>query len=114
MTGAELAERIRSPDESHRAAADRVRHWTTLGILSPIGKRHPGTGKTREYSDSEAARAIVINALVAVGLPASRAVDIVTPLLQSGNRKLTYPLDAVVGLTVAIEPLSLRESFKIV
>jgi hypothetical protein len=52
LTVAEIAEKIRRPHEDMRAAGDRIRNWTREGLLSPVGEKHPGTGKVRRYPQS--------------------------------------------------------------
>ena len=62
LTVAEIAERIRRPHEDMRAAGDRIRNWTREGLLTPVGEKHPGTGKVRRY----AADALIEAALLQV------------------------------------------------
>ena len=40
--------------------ARQVRHWTNLGLLSPVGKRHTGTGIRRQYSANEVRKAAIL------------------------------------------------------
>lgn len=75
FTAGQLAEIIRGPDDPDSIAVlgapadrstvnERIRHWTRLGLLSPIGpERYPGTGVHRRYDAGAAIDAAVLNAL---------------------------------------------------
>ena len=60
----ELAEQVRrGPDEDVRIAADRVRSWTREGLLTTVGEKNPGTGKSRQYHRKALVEAALLQAL---------------------------------------------------
>jgi hypothetical protein len=75
FTAGELAEIVRGPDDPDTVAVlgapadrstinERIRHWTRLGLLSPLGpERYPGTGVHRRYGAEVAVDAAILNAL---------------------------------------------------
>ncbi|GEM_PF-2138406 len=46
-------------DEAARFAR-QLRYWTNLGLISPIGKKHTGTGVSRRYSADEVRKAAIL------------------------------------------------------
>jgi DNA-binding transcriptional MerR regulator len=69
LSVAELAEVIRRPEVDRAAVVERLRHWTSIGMLEPEGDLNPGTGKRREYDDSAIFAAAILNALADLGIP---------------------------------------------
>jgi DNA-binding transcriptional MerR regulator len=67
LTVAALAELIRRDDADPSGVIERLRHWTTEGLLVPIGDRNPGSGKPRTYADSAVFDAAILNTLADVG-----------------------------------------------
>jgi hypothetical protein len=69
LSARELAQRIaaRSGGESD-TLFERVRHWTREGLLNVDGELNPGTGRNREYPESELGKARVLNALAELGI----------------------------------------------
>ena len=49
LTAGEIAVRIQEPGEDLKVIAERLRTWTKEGLLKPIGKRNPGTGRHHQY-----------------------------------------------------------------
>jgi DNA-binding transcriptional MerR regulator len=69
LTVREIADRIvRTPGVDKAALIERLRHWTREGLLTPIGDKHPGTGRQRQYNDSAVFDAAILNALADHGL----------------------------------------------
>jgi DNA-binding transcriptional MerR regulator len=68
LTVSEIAERIAKPGASKAALIERIRHWTRERLISPIGKRSPGTGRHRVYDESVLEDAVVLNAMADMGL----------------------------------------------
>ena len=65
----ELAERIGLPGESPVRVLNRVRNWTKLGLLKPIGDRPSGGGRAFLYSDDALLDATVLQLFHAAGIP---------------------------------------------
>jgi MerR HTH family regulatory protein len=61
---AELAAEI----EVKQLLFDRVRHWTREGLLTPVGDKNPGTGRSRFYDESAVSKARVLNSLTEFGM----------------------------------------------
>jgi hypothetical protein len=73
ITVREIAEKVRRPGEDVARVVERIRNWTDLGLLAPVGRKNPGTGKHRVYASSSLADALVLSILTdAVGLQAFR------------------------------------------
>jgi hypothetical protein len=71
VTVREIADRICRRGEDTVRLVDRIRKWTDLGLLVPIGKKSPGTGRHRLYAKSSVADALVLSILTdATGLQA--------------------------------------------
>jgi DNA-binding transcriptional MerR regulator len=68
FTVGELVERIAKRGQSKAALNERIRHWTRERLLSPIGKRNPGTGRHRTYHDTALLDAALLNELADMGL----------------------------------------------
>jgi DNA-binding transcriptional MerR regulator len=69
FTVAAMAELIRNDDVDPAAAIERLRTWTTEGLLTPLGDRNPGSGKHRTYDESSAYDAAILNNLADAGFP---------------------------------------------
>jgi hypothetical protein len=71
ITVREIAEKVRRIDEDVAKVVDRIRNWTDEGLLTPKGRKNPGTGKHRVYPASSLADALVLSILTdAVGMQA--------------------------------------------
>jgi hypothetical protein len=65
----EIAEKIGRPGEDMRVVGDRIRNWTREGLLTPIGEKNPGTGRSRQYPETALLDALVLTTLTeSVGL----------------------------------------------
>jgi hypothetical protein len=65
----EIAEKIARSGEDMRVVGDRIRNWTREGLLTPIGERNPGTGRSRQYPETALLEALVLTAITeSVGL----------------------------------------------
>ena len=71
FTVSEIVERIAKPRRSKAVLNERIRHWTRERLLSPIGKRNPGTGRHRSYHDTAVLDAALLNELADMGLQIS-------------------------------------------
>jgi hypothetical protein len=79
LTARDVAEKIKRPGESLSAAISRLRNWAAVGLINPVGGRHPGTGRHRRYTPNAARDAILLQILTdRTRLP---AID-VEPLLR--------------------------------
>ncbi len=47
-------------EEESTAITRHIRHWTSLDLLVPVGDKHTGTGRNREYPVEEIYRAAVL------------------------------------------------------
>jgi hypothetical protein len=63
ITVSEIAERIRREDEDLTTVVDRLRNWTKEGLLQPLGKKNPGTGRKRRYPETAIIDALVLSFL---------------------------------------------------
>jgi hypothetical protein len=55
--------------EGTEKLARQLRHWTNVGLLSPVGKRNTGTGVSRLYSVDEVRRAALLVELAHYRIP---------------------------------------------
>ncbi|MGB9389009.1 MAG: hypothetical protein WCB70_03295 [Xanthobacteraceae bacterium] len=67
-TLSEIAEILADTPESKPALSERIRHWTREGLIQPIGLKHPGTGRHREYENFVLLEISVLEALAGLGL----------------------------------------------
>ena len=71
FTVSDIAEKIKRPDEDLGQATTRVRNWTKEGLLKPSGKANPGSGRARKHSKATLRDAVLMQALVNVGISAT-------------------------------------------
>jgi hypothetical protein len=87
LTVAALAEVIRNDNDNPAAVNERVRAWTSEGLLTPIGDRNPGSGKHRTYDESSAFDAAILSRLADFGLPIGRQRYFLMVLLCAESAK---------------------------
>ena len=63
LTVSEIVDRIAKPGQDKAALNERIRHWTRERLITPIGRRNPGTGRHRTYRDTTLLDAAVLNAM---------------------------------------------------
>ncbi|MEP0521434.1 MAG: hypothetical protein ABJO09_06440 [Hyphomicrobiales bacterium] len=66
--------RLLVPDGDEAALAKmmrQVRHWTALDLLRTAGPKATGTGVSRVYDEDELYKAVILEELVRVGVPAA-------------------------------------------
>ncbi len=68
LTVSEIAERIAKPGANKAALIERIRHWTRERLISPRGRRNPGTGRHRVYDESILEDVLILNAMADLGL----------------------------------------------
>jgi DNA-binding transcriptional MerR regulator len=69
-TVSELADRVGAKSPQQRDLwLRRLRHWTTMGVLAPVGDQHTGTGHARRYGEDALYTAAVLLRLGDLGLP---------------------------------------------
>jgi DNA-binding transcriptional MerR regulator len=68
FTAKELATRIARTEDAVQPAFERIRHWTREGLLSVDGELNPGTGRKREYAETEVVKAKTLNAMANFGI----------------------------------------------
>jgi len=71
----DIAVRIRRPHEDVVTVVDRIRGWTDVGLLKAVGEKHPGTGRKRRYPETTIYDALLLTALLDVGIDAVRATQ---------------------------------------
>src|SRR5258708_33650273 len=49
VTAKDIAEKIQRPGEELQVAVDRLRNWTREGLIKPVGTKHPGKGRAKQY-----------------------------------------------------------------
>jgi len=69
-TVSELADRVGAKSPQQRDLwLRRLRHWTTMGVLTPVGDQHTGTGHARRYGEDALYTAAALLRLGDLGLP---------------------------------------------
>ena len=68
ITVSEIAERT-GHGASDQRFIERLHYWTRERLLLPLGKRYPGTGKRRVYSESAVEHARFLNAMTEARVP---------------------------------------------
>jgi DNA-binding transcriptional MerR regulator len=68
LTAREIAEKLVPPDGELQPAIERIHHWTREGLLEPLGKKNPGRGRVRLYSDDTVISARILTALADFGM----------------------------------------------
>lgn len=64
LTVGEIAERIRGETgDDLTTVIERLRNWTKEGLLKPIGKKKPGIGRKRRYSERAFVDAAILSRL---------------------------------------------------
>jgi hypothetical protein len=63
LTARQIALRIQDPGEDLRVIGERLRTWTKEGLLKPIGKRNPGTGRYLRYPKRAVVDAAILSKL---------------------------------------------------
>lgn len=90
LTAGEIAKYIRQPNEPLGAAIARFRNWEKTGLIKASGKRHPGTGRKKQYSTDAHVSAVFLQTLTsALGAPAV-AVARYLPKLAQGLRDMDW------------------------
>jgi DNA-binding transcriptional MerR regulator len=68
LTVSALAKRIAKRPADEAAIIERIRHWTRERLISPTGKRNPGTGKHRRFDATVLEEVALLNAMADMGL----------------------------------------------
>jgi hypothetical protein len=84
LTAGEIAKYIRQPNEPLGAAIARFRNWEKTGLIKASGKRHPGTGRKKQYSTDALISAVFLQTLTsALGAPAVAVAPYLPKLAQA-------------------------------
>ena len=75
ITIRDIAARIARKDDNLSSVTERLRYWTKVGVLRPIGDKRGGTGRWRTYSQEEVYIAAIAAEMVAHHLPVGRLVS---------------------------------------
>src|SRR5229473_1431622 len=67
LSTGEIAERIRRPGMDTGMVIERIKHWTRLKLLQPVGGRRPGTGRHYRYDELELVPVAILSALADAG-----------------------------------------------
>lgn len=63
LTARDIAKYVQRPGESPTVAMDRVRNWAKMGLIKPIGEKHPGRGKSKKYNTAALLGAVLLQTL---------------------------------------------------
>ena len=63
FTAKDIAKHIQRTGESLTSAVDRFRNWSKMGIITPAGDHHPGTGRKKQYSTAALLEAVLLQTL---------------------------------------------------
>lgn len=74
-----------------------VRHWTALGLLRTAGPKATGTGVSRVYDEDELYKAVILEELVRLGVPAAFMEDSGCGEWLENNKKQKYWQTAKTG-----------------
>jgi hypothetical protein len=89
LTAGEIAERIQQEGEDVRAISERLRHWTKEGLLKPLGKKNPGTGRRHRYPERALVDAAILSRLTQkYGLWAKKMPLFTTALLDKAVEQI--------------------------
>jgi DNA-binding transcriptional MerR regulator len=108
-TVAQIAEWMgRQHGTSKEAFIQRVRHWTRERLLSPTGKRNPGTGRHRTYADTAYGEALILEAMSTLGLPISMMREVMSvvrsrPSADKRRVEIHWWEEAKLGRNVYLE-----------
>jgi hypothetical protein len=72
LTVAEIAELIRRQSVDTSKVIERLRAWSDIGLLEPVGERNPGTGVKRVYNEEAVYAAGILNGLADIGVAIGR------------------------------------------
>jgi multisubunit Na+/H+ antiporter MnhE subunit len=126
FTASDVAARIKRPSEPIENAIERVKHWTRIGLLHPVGSQNPGSGRHRSYSTAAVLEAIFLNMLTeAVGMTAVRSrafretydpIILILPTDKTKFIRITFSADkqsATCG-TVTLNPNDPKDAVQFV
>jgi len=102
LTVAEIAELIRRPEANTAKVVERLRAWSDIGLLEPVGDRNPGTGIKRVYDDDAAYTAAILNALADLGVAIGRQRYFVSVLEVAERAKAAWAKERRGGLFLEI------------
>jgi hypothetical protein len=86
VTAKDIAEKIQRPGEELQVAVDRLRNWTREGLIKPVGAKHPGKGRAKQYPRKVIFEAALLQLLIdCTGIGAVAA----GPLLDAAKVRLT-------------------------
>jgi hypothetical protein len=85
VTAKDIAEKIQRPGEALQVAVDRLRNWTREGLIKPVGAKHPGKGRAKQYPRKAIFEAALLQVLIdCTGIGAINA----GPLLDAAKKLL--------------------------
>lgn len=76
--------------------ARQIRHWTSLDLLVPIGKKHTGTGVSRRYDVSELRKAAILAELAHYRVPVTVLDDCFGTMIEEYTARQEWQ-DAITG-----------------
>jgi hypothetical protein len=86
----QLVDRICSRDDNRAAVAERVRHWSRVGVLLPAGGP-PGKGRPRFFEPATIVDAALLNGLADIGYPViSREMLLACELARQAAREWAH------------------------
>lgn len=81
-----VAKRIVQPGQDLDTLVERLRNLASCGILSPSGKKNPGTGRSRKFSEYVVVKAALINEIMPIRLTPTHTHASIFPLKQGERR----------------------------
>jgi hypothetical protein len=89
LTVGQIAKLVREPVEKPKAVVDRLRSWTKEGLIKPLGRKRPGRGRKRLYSNRALLDAAILSRLAKYyGLWAPRVLRLFDSALDLAFKEL--------------------------
>jgi len=91
-------------EEEPDVCARKIRHWTLMDLLSPHGKKHTGTGKSRLYSIQEIYKAAILMELTRWKVPLPVLTDSFDIMLDSheDGKEWTMAVEGTANVFLAL------------
>jgi DNA-binding transcriptional MerR regulator len=113
MTVSEIADRVVKQGPSREMFIERVHYWTRERLISPIGKRNPGTGKHRRYASSVVQDTVILNAMADVGIPIAKQHEIMKVVRRDLEQRMQPWAKERPDLHLVIEKFTGLPQYKI-
>ena len=69
-TVSEIVQQVKpgASETERNVLVERIGHWTRSGLLAPLGRQNPGTGRHRRYADAAVVDVMVLDVMANAGL----------------------------------------------